>query len=175
MPHLCAHVPLIRRACISVRLRGRPGALLLAAARLPRQAAARLRSGRHPLRVPHRLDLRPPLHGSLRPSNRVHGLLARPPGPGPRAGGTAPGVGADTVAGAARRLHKPRSSRPAHRRRRANGDTSGDAGRWSHRLCNAQGLDPRRGPIFRTSTAPCTRHPSAVKQRAGSRSRGRDH
>ena len=47
-------VALPRRRALPVHLRRRPGALLFAAARLSRQAAARVHGGRHPPRVSHR-------------------------------------------------------------------------------------------------------------------------
>ena len=66
-----------RRRALSVRLRGRPGALLLAAARLSGQAARAIHGGRHSPRVSHREELRAALHGGLRALHLVHGFLAR--------------------------------------------------------------------------------------------------
>src|SRR5579862_5398524 len=67
-----------RRRTLSLYLRGRPGALLLTAARLARHSAGEVHRRRHPPRVPHRKRLRAELHRLLRPSGVVHGPLARP-------------------------------------------------------------------------------------------------
>src|SRR5438876_469477 len=56
------------RRQISVYLRRRTGALLLAAARLSRDSAGAVHDCRYPSRVPHRKSLRTPLHGFLRSS-----------------------------------------------------------------------------------------------------------
>ncbi len=66
-----------RRRALSLHLRGRAGALLLAAARVPGQTARTLQRGRHPPRVPAREGVRAGLHDFLRPPGVLHGLLAR--------------------------------------------------------------------------------------------------
>ena len=70
-------VALPRRRALPICMRGRPGALLLAAAWVSGQAARRLHAGRYPPRIPHRQELRAPLHGSLRAPDLDHGFLAR--------------------------------------------------------------------------------------------------
>jgi hypothetical protein len=80
----------IGRRALSLHLRGRPGALLLAAARLPRQAAARVHHRGHPPRVPHRQKLRAALHRGLRAPGGLYRFLARRSGPGAVAGGWPP-------------------------------------------------------------------------------------
>ena len=70
-----------RRQPLPLRLRGRPGALLLAAARLSGHPAREI-FPRHPrARVPHAEVLRAALHGLLRPAGRHARQLARPANP----------------------------------------------------------------------------------------------
>src|ERR1700759_5344949 len=57
-----------RRRALSLHLRKRPGALLLAAARLSRRPARDLYARRPAPRIPHRKILRPALHGVVRAS-----------------------------------------------------------------------------------------------------------
>ncbi len=87
-----------RRRALPLHLRRRPGALLLAAARLPRHSAGEVHRRRHPPRVPHRKGLRAALHGLLRAPGVVHGLLARPANPPhPATAGRRRTTGADRV------------------------------------------------------------------------------
>ena len=65
---------------LHLRLRRRAGALLLAAARLPRRPAGQLHPGRPRPRIPHREDLRAQLHRLLRPPDLLHRPLASPAG-----------------------------------------------------------------------------------------------
>ena len=64
-----------------LRLRRRPGALLLAAARLSRHAARGIHQSRPRARVPDREDLRSQLHRLLRAPDFLHRPLARPAEP----------------------------------------------------------------------------------------------
>src|SRR4030081_2035640 len=66
-----------RRCAVSIYLRRRIGALLLAAARLSRQAARRVYGGRYPARVHHGEVLRAYVHGILRPLRFLLRFLAR--------------------------------------------------------------------------------------------------
>jgi hypothetical protein len=66
-----------RRRALPLHLRRRPGALLLAAARLPRQAAAGVHHRGHPPRVPHRQELRAALHRGLCAPGGLYRFLAR--------------------------------------------------------------------------------------------------
>ena len=66
-----------RRRAILIHLRRRLSALLLAAARLSRQAADGIHTRGCPPRVPHRQKLRPALHGCLRAPDFLHRFLAR--------------------------------------------------------------------------------------------------
>ena len=74
-------VALPRRLALPLHLRRRPGALLLAAARLSRHSAGRVHRGRHPPRVPDRESLRAPLHHLLRAPDLNLRFLARPADP----------------------------------------------------------------------------------------------
>ena len=71
-------VALPRRSALSLHLRRRLGALLLAAARLSGNTAGAVFHRRHPPRVPHRQELCSTLHRIVRPSGVLHGPLARP-------------------------------------------------------------------------------------------------
>src|SRR5437899_8991942 len=64
------------RRALPLRLRGRPRALLLAAAGLSRRAVGVVHDRRHPARVRHAQAVRPILHGGLRPPRVDHGFLA---------------------------------------------------------------------------------------------------
>ena len=66
-----------RRIALHVYLRGRAGALLLAAARLSGQAAGPVHAQDHPPRISHRKALRAVLHRELRALRLVLRLLAR--------------------------------------------------------------------------------------------------
>ncbi len=66
-----------RRRALSLHLRRRPGALLLAAARLSRHPAGAIYRRRYSPRVPYRKELRSALHRLVRASRVVHGFLAR--------------------------------------------------------------------------------------------------
>ena len=66
-----------RRRSLSVHLRRRAGALLLAATRVSGSSAGSLLGGGHPPRISHRKELRSALHGFVRAPGFVYGLLAR--------------------------------------------------------------------------------------------------
>ena len=65
------------RGALSLYLRRRPGALLLAAARPSRHTAGKIFRGRHPARVSDRKRMRAELHGFVRAPGFLHGSLAR--------------------------------------------------------------------------------------------------
>ena len=66
-----------RRLALPVHLRRRPGALLLAAARIPRHAAGRIHARRGEAGVCYGEELRAELHHRLRPPDQLHRSLAR--------------------------------------------------------------------------------------------------
>src|SRR3954463_9910387 len=68
------------RRPLLLRLRERPGPLLLAAARLPRRAAPHLHGRRHLARAVDAQVVRAVLHDRLRPSRLDDGLLAQAAG-----------------------------------------------------------------------------------------------
>ena len=67
-----------RRRALSLHLRGRPGALLLAAARLPGQAADAVHPRRRPPRISHRKKLRAALHRVVRAPDFLPRFLPLP-------------------------------------------------------------------------------------------------
>src|SRR3974377_278096 len=67
-----------RRRALPLYMRGRPGALLLATARIPGDSAGAVLGAGHSPRVSHREELRAPLHRLLRTPGVVHGFLAGP-------------------------------------------------------------------------------------------------
>ena len=74
-------VALPRGLALPVHLRGRPGALLLAAARLSGHPARRIHGRATPARIPHEERLRSPLHGLLRSPDFRGGRVARSANP----------------------------------------------------------------------------------------------
>src|ERR1017187_9068515 len=66
-----------RRWPLSLHLRVRASALLLAAARLSRRSARRIRQGGREARIPDRKELRAQLHDLLRASGELYRPLAR--------------------------------------------------------------------------------------------------
>src|SRR6266446_5172060 len=67
-----------RWCTLHVHLRGRLGALLFAAARLPGHAARRVHGRRYPPRILERKTVRALLHGELRALRFIFRLLPRP-------------------------------------------------------------------------------------------------
>src|SRR5215469_10038595 len=67
-----------RRCALSLHLRRRPGALLLATTRLSRYPSRAVLRRPHPPRIPHRKELRPALHRVVRPPGVSARFLARP-------------------------------------------------------------------------------------------------
>src|SRR6185436_12135919 len=114
-------VALPRGRALPLRRRGRPRALLLAAARHARHPSRAVHGGGPPARVRHAEGLRALLHGELRPAGGALRQLALPAAdgaPARRTGGGAPG-------GGGRPRRRPGKLSLAERRALVTGASSG--------------------------------------------------
>src|SRR5579862_1929422 len=64
------------RGALPLRLRGRAGPLLFAAARVSGEASGAIYGGRHPAGIRHRKGLRAAMHRGLRALHLIYGFLA---------------------------------------------------------------------------------------------------